>query len=157
MYLAVLIVLMGAAPLASVVLEALLAGGPPDLLFLVARWFVFWAVGVRLFVAGLKQIFDPAFTAEKIFGIADPSSHRLVTEIGFGNIAIGSLGLLTLLRSGWIVPAALCGALFLGLAGIKHALNAGRTGRETIAMVSDLAVAAIVGASAAGLLLRGAG
>jgi hypothetical protein len=33
------------------------------------RWFVFWAVGVRLLVAGLRQITQPRFTAEEILGV----------------------------------------------------------------------------------------
>jgi len=154
MYIVALIVLMGVAPLASIAVDALISGKQADYLFLITRWFVFWAIGARLFAAGVKQTLDPAFTAETIFGVFDKSSHRLVSEIGFGNLAIGTLGLLTILRTDWVVPAAIVGALFLGLAGLKHALNTIRTGHENIAMMSDIAGATVVGLGAAGLLLR---
>ena len=34
---------------------------------LFSKWFIFSAVGLRLFLAGIKQIVDPAFTAKEIF------------------------------------------------------------------------------------------
>ena len=38
-----------------------LGGG--GLMPLVGKWFVFWAVGARLFIAGIRQVIQPAFTA----------------------------------------------------------------------------------------------
>ena len=60
---------------------------------LVGKWFTFWGVGARLFLAGLNQVFRPSFTAEEIFEIGDPAVLPIVREIGFANLAIGTFGL----------------------------------------------------------------
>jgi hypothetical protein len=35
---------------------------------IIAKWYVFWAVGVRLGVAGLRQMIQPRYTAVTILG-----------------------------------------------------------------------------------------
>ena len=142
MYLAAILVLMLIAPLASVLIEALVAGGP--VAALVLKWFVVWGVGARLGLAGLKQVTQPAFTAQTIFEIADPRAQVIVQELGFANLAFGLLGLLSLVFPAFLVPAAVGGGLFYLLAGVKHALRPEKNRTETIAMVSDLAMAAVL-------------
>jgi hypothetical protein len=48
MYLIFIILLMFIFPAASVLIEALRAGSGADWMLLVGKWFVFWAVGIRL-------------------------------------------------------------------------------------------------------------
>ncbi len=146
MYLASVSLLMFVFPAVCVAAEALLLHGHVDPVALFGRWFVFWGVGIRLLAAGLRQVLEPAYTAESIFRIKDPGARKLVLEIGFGNLSIGALGAVTLTMPQWIAPAALAGCLFYALAGIQHALNATRGGRETIAMLTDLAMAMLLGA-----------
>jgi hypothetical protein len=132
-------------PLLSVAAEA--AWIPEsDLLAVIGRWFVFWSVGVRLFLAWINQVFRPRFTAEGIFGIGDPAAHGLVREVGFGNLAMGTLGMLSLVVSGWVVPAAIVGGLFFGLAGLGHLVRKDRNVKEQVAFVSDLAMFALLAA-----------
>ena len=38
-----------------------------NLIFLTGKWFLFWAIGLRLLIAGFKQVIDPGFTLEKKF------------------------------------------------------------------------------------------
>ena len=113
MYFVVVILLLRILPVASVALEALWTRGSLDLLFLTSKWFVFWGVGMRLFIAGVRQAIQPRFTAEEIFGLAGSASFALVRELGFANLSIGLLGMCSLLRSGWIVPAAIAGVRVL--------------------------------------------
>ena|SRR5208337_31744 len=138
MYLAMIILLMGALPVASIAVEFAALHGGADLLSLIGKWFVFWPVGVRLILAGLRQVADPKFTAGTIFGVKDAAALTIVQELGFGNLSIGTLGALSLVHREWIVPAALTGGLFYGLAGIKHVLRSDRNAIENIATVSDL-------------------
>ncbi|MDQ0559461.1 fumarate reductase subunit D [Rhizobium mesoamericanum] len=137
MYLAIMLLLMFVLPLGSVVAEAH-SSADANLVFLIGKWFVFWGVGLRLFVASLKQIVNPAFTAETIFGLTDHKAESLVQEIGFGNLSIGMLGVLSLFEPQWLVPAAITGCLFFGFAGLKHLLERGRNRSRNIAMISDL-------------------
>ena len=154
MYLAVVVSLMGVFPVASVAAEAALQHGGADLTLLVGKWFVFWAVGARLILAGLRQIMNPAFTAQTIFGMRDLSAFAIVRELGFGNLSIGVLGACALFRQTWIAPAALAGGLFYGLAGVEHLLKGDRNANETIAMVSDLFVFLVLAFYLGALLVR---
>ncbi|OCJ17944.1 hypothetical protein A6U87_03210 [Rhizobium sp. AC44/96] len=142
MYLAILLLLMLVLPVISIIAEATTANG--DLVFLIGKWFVFWAVGLRLLLAGVRQVTKPSFTAETIFGVTDTKAFPLVQEIGFGNLSIGLLAMASILVREWITPAALVGCLFFGLAGVKHLLNPQRSRTENIPMISDLWIAAVL-------------
>ena len=154
MYLAVIVLLMGVLPIASILVEFVLLHSSADLLFLIGKWFVFWSVGVRLPLAGLRQIANPEFTAETIFDVKEKAALTIVQELGFGNLAIGLLGALTLLNRQWIAPTAIVGGLFYGLAGIKHLVKGDRNATENIAMVSDLFIAIVLAIYLAFVLSR---
>lgn len=143
MYLLMVVGLMLVAPVASIICEHIAVDGT-ELLSLAAKWSVFWAVGVRLLVAGLRQVTKPSFTARDIFKIADPAAEKLVTEIGFGNLVMGTVAVLTLAFPNWLVPAGLTGSLYLVLAGLKHMANKERNQNENVAMISDLIVGGLV-------------
>jgi hypothetical protein len=144
MYLTVIVLLMGALPIASILVELILLHSGADLLPLIGKWFVFWSVGVRLLLAGLRQIVNPEFTAETIFGIKEKAALTIVQELGFANLAIGLLGALTLVNPQWIAPAGIVAGLFYALAGIKHLVKVDRNATENIAMVSDLFIAVVL-------------
>lgn len=96
MYLAAVLLTLLVLPAASVAIDTMLHPGAAPLMALVGKWFTFWAVGVRLFLAGVTQTFRPQFTAESIFAIKDQAALAIVREVGFGNLAMGTLGLLSL-------------------------------------------------------------
>jgi hypothetical protein len=142
MYLVAVVLLLLVLPAASVAIEAFARGG--DALLLIDKWFTFWAVGVRLFIAGLRQVGQPQFTAEEIFAIKEPAAHAIVREVGFGNLAMGALGLLTLAFAAFLVPAAIVGGLYYGLAGVGHAWRGHRNFAGQVAMVSDFFIFAVL-------------
>lgn len=153
MYFAMAWGLMLVIPVLSVVIEATM-NSAPDLVWLTAKWFVFWGVGIRLLTAGARQVAQPAFTARTIFRMDNPAAEKLVTEIGFGNLAIGLVATLSLVFPAFVVPMALTGGLFLGLAGLKHIRNADRTAEENTALITDLIIGAVGIVTAALLLIR---
>ncbi|MGO4836602.1 DUF6790 family protein, partial [Rhizobiaceae sp. 2RAB30] len=108
-------------PIVSVVAE--LSTSNAEIMPTVGKWFVFWGVGARLATAGIKQMITPEFTAKQIFEIEDPAAAKIVAELGIGNLAIGLTALLSLQFPSWLAGSALAGAVFFGLAGIKHILN----------------------------------
>ena len=99
------------------------------------------------------QVFRPQFTAEDIFEIGDPAAQVIVREIGFGNLAMGTLGILSLFFPDFLVPAAIAGGLFFGLAGIGHLARKDRNLKEQIALVSDLGIFLVLAAFVASRLL----
>ena len=137
MYFVLVVLLLLIFPVASVTTEAALSQHTVDIVFLTGRWFVFWAVGVRLFIAGARQVIQPQFTAEEIFGIHDRGSFGIVREVGFANLSMGLLGICSVFRIGWIVPASLVGGLYYGFAGVGHIFQKGKNAKEYMAMISD--------------------
>jgi hypothetical protein len=111
---------------------------------LVAKWFMFWSVGWRLLLAGARQIAQPEYTAREILGLQSAESSTVIRELGFGNLALGVVGVLSLWLSSWQLAAALAGGLFYALAGINHALQKNRNRLRNVAMISDLFVALVL-------------
>jgi hypothetical protein len=140
MYFAVVILLLLIFPVASVITELAVSSGTFNVLFLIGRWFVFWSVGVRLFIAGVRQVVQPRFTAEEIFGIQDGASFPIIRELGFANLSTGLLAIWSVFRPGWVVPAAIVGGLYYGLAGVGHIFQKRKNAKELTAMISDVFV-----------------
>ena len=140
MYFLMVSLLMLVLPLASIVQEA---GLRPDLA-VAGKWFVFWMVGARLFAAGLRQILQPRYTAEKILGIQGDANLVVVRELGFANLALGIGGIATLGAPSWTPPLALVGGIFYAAAGIQHALHSGRSKMQSFAMATDLFAAFVL-------------
>jgi hypothetical protein len=136
MYFASVILLLVVLPVASIFAEVFLSHHAMSMA-LVGRWFVFWGVGVRLLLAGVRQVLQPRFTAKEIFGIDDPGSFAIVREVGFANLSMGLLGVCTLFRGDWLVPAAVVSGLYYGLAGTGHVFSQERNAKEYLAMISD--------------------
>jgi hypothetical protein len=153
MHFAAVLLLMFVLPSASVLAEKLIFQSTTGWMFLVGRWFVFWAVGARLLLTGVMQLVRPDFTSKRIFDIEHPSVFAIVREVGFGNIAIATIGLASLIYMSWVLPAAVAGGLFYGLAGVGHQLRGGGNLLERTAMISDYLIFALLAVFAAWSLL----
>jgi hypothetical protein len=149
MYFVIVFCLMLAAPVGAVVIEHSLLHAAAPLMSLVGKWFVFWAVGVRLALAGLRQYFDPSFTAEQIFDLHGDEALPIVRELGIANFAAGAVGILSLLRPDFVLPSAVAAAIFYGFAGLRHAAQARRNAKENFAMATDLFAFAVLAAYSA--------
>ena len=57
--------------------------------------------------------------------------------MGFANLSMGLLGICSVFRPGWIVPAAIVGGLYYGLAGVGHIFHKSKNAKEDTAMISD--------------------
>jgi hypothetical protein len=146
MYLAVVILTMLVLPVGSVVLELTASKGASSIWPLVGKWFAFWAVGARLFLAGLNQCPRPRYTAEGILGIPGREAFVVVRELGFANLALGTVGLASLWLRGWVTPAAVAGGAFIGLAAFQHLARSHRNRLENLALGSNLFVFAVLAA-----------
>jgi hypothetical protein len=135
---------MLALPVGSIYVEYSYLHSTAPLILLVGKWFVFWSAGVRLFLAGLRQFFQPRFTAEQILGIKSDDALPLVRELGAANFATGVVGIASLAKPSFTLPVAIAAAIFYGIAGIRHVAGSNRTRNENIAMISDLFVALIL-------------
>jgi hypothetical protein len=125
-------------PILSITFEATIKRTPVGV-ELIAKYFIGWAIGIRLLIAGLRQSIRPQFTAEQIFHIRDSrDSLPIIRELGFGNICMGLLGVVSFFNREWRLPAAVAGGLYFGFAGFLHTFRKAAGTNEIIAKISDL-------------------
>jgi hypothetical protein len=146
MYFIMVVLFLVACPLASAAIEAFRFHETLANLTLIGRWWTFWAVGVRLFTAGIRQVLQPRFTAEEIFRVRDTSAFPIVREIGFANLSMGTLAICSIFRPGWVIPAAVVGGLYYAFAGLGHLPQTNKNAKEYTAMISDGFAAVILAA-----------
>ncbi len=144
MYILMVVFLLFVFPITSILAEMFLFKSAAGILLLVGKWFVFWAVGIRLFTAGLRQAIQPRYTAEEILGLKSSDQLIVVQELGFANISMGAMGIVTIFNGNWVLPAAIVGSLFYGFAGVRHIFTKEKNMLENTAMVSNLMIAAIL-------------
>ncbi|HEX7757667.1 MAG TPA: DUF6790 family protein [Niabella sp.] len=139
-YITVVSVLTFLLPLICSVAEMLVDKQSSVSFGLFGKWFIFSAVGVRLFIAGVKQTTDPAFTAKEIFHLQNPESYPIVRELGFANLCFGLIGIMSLFFPQWRVVSAFGSGLYYGIAGLQHFLKKPVGVNEKFAMVTDLLI-----------------
>ena len=144
MYILSVLLLMVVLPILSIGEEHFYLHSALPLMSLVGKWFVFWGGGIRLFFAGLRQLFQPRFTAEQILGIRSEDSLLFVRELGAANLGTGIVGIASLAKPSFVLPAAVAAAVFFGIAGIRHATDRRRTRNQNIAMISNLFVSLVL-------------
>lgn len=106
MYVAAILLLMVVLPIVSIGNEHYLHHASTPLMLLAGKWFAFWSAGIRLFTAGLRQLLQPRFTVEAIFGIRSDDPLPFVRELGIANIASGTVGILSIVQQSFVLPAA---------------------------------------------------
>ena len=143
-YIALVLLQTVLLPAVSGGIQLAVAGGNP--LLVLGMWWAFWGVGTRLLVAGISQLVNPGRTAQGILGIEDTSANLVVHELAFGNLSMGAVALVTPFLGGWGILGAAAGALYLGLAGLRHVLEPGKNLDEHVATWTDLLVCVVVAA-----------
>lgn len=112
---------------------------------LFGKWFIFSAVGLRLFLAGIKQTTDPSFTAKEIFHISNPEIFPIVKELGFANLCFGLIGIISLFLPHWRIVSAFGSGLYYGIAGFQHLVKKSAGANETFAMITDILIFILLG------------
>lgn len=143
MYVAMVLLTMLLLPAGSVLADHALHPEAAALM-LIGKWFVFWGVGVRLGLAGLRQFFQPAFTAKQIFHIDGDEALPLVRELGIANFATGMVGIASLAAPSFVLPVAISAGIFYGVAGVRHISERERSFNQTVALASDLFMFAVL-------------
>ncbi len=138
-----ILLLMLVLPVLSITIEYF-HNHDQGLLALTGKWFVFWAIGLRLLTAGIRQVTKPAFTAREIFHIEEIKSQIIVRELGFANICIGLTAVISIFIPEWRSSAAFVGGLYMGIAGFYHIIKKPVSANEVLATVSDLFILVVL-------------
>ena len=132
------------APAAGTVIEALASASAAGVFQILFQWFVFSGVGLRLLSSGVRQVVSPSFTAREIFKLTDSKDFVIVRELGFANLCFGVSGVLSFFFAGFRLVSAISGGLYLASTGFAHLFRKRDSENETLAMASDLFVAAVL-------------
>lgn len=111
---------------------------------LLGKWFIFSAVGLRLFLAGIKQVKNPAFTAKQIFHIESPDCYPILRELGFANICFGLVAIVSVFLPQWRIVSAFASGIYYGIAGMQHAFKKTAGINEKFALWTDLIIFALL-------------
>ena len=139
-YIIVVSVLTFVLPIICSIVQMLISKDTPLSFELIGKWFIFSAVGLRLFIAGIKQTTDPAFTAKDIFHIDNTDSFAIIRELGFANICFGLIGIISLFLPQWRIVSAFGSGLYYGIAGIQHFLKKPVGTNERFALITDICI-----------------
>jgi hypothetical protein len=134
----IVVMLMVVLPILSILSELLIFPTSTEFMPLVGKWFVFWAMGIRLFLTGLHQAIAPQFIVKQRFAIKTKEPPIIVKESEFATLAIGCLGIIALFSQAWIMPAAMTGGLFYALEGIRYLEQNERDPQNNMKMLADL-------------------
>lgn len=139
-YLTVVSVLTIVLPVICTVVQILIYKDTTISFELFGKWFIFSAVGLRLFLAGIKQTTNPNFTAKEIFHINSSDSLPIVRELGFANLCFGLVGIVSLFMPQWRVVSAFGSGLYYGIAGLQHLLKKTAGINEMFALITDILI-----------------
>jgi hypothetical protein len=85
---------------------------------IIGNWFIFWSIGIRLFTAGLMQIFNPNYTANLLQ--LNLNDLIVIRELGLSNSSIGLLGIISFFKYGLQKYVCLYILIFFSGASIIH-------------------------------------
>jgi hypothetical protein len=135
------IALVAVLPITAAALESHMDHAPLDW-SIYWKWFIFWAVGIRLFFKGVKLASTPKFTGLSLSSFSNRESYLLLLELGFANMALGSMGILSVLNDQWRLIAAIAGAIYFGLADMLRLSKKPNGRHELVALIYNLLVLA---------------
>jgi hypothetical protein len=104
------------------------------------KWSIFWGVGIRLFFKGIKLASTPQFTGLSLSGFKNRESYLLLLELGFANMALGSMGILSVINDQWRLIAAIAGAIYFGLADMLRLMKKTDVRHERVALIYNILV-----------------
>jgi hypothetical protein len=113
-------------------------------LFLIAKWVLFWSVGIRSFTAGLVQLLNPSYTAEVIFHLSGSEFYIFIRELGVANIAIGLAAIISYKLNNWRVPVAFISLIFNLFLSINHIINFQAGFNQAVSLTGDLLIVIVL-------------
>ncbi len=83
------------------------------------KWFLFWTIGIRLFLIGIKKVIYPLFYIKKVYK-SYCNQPNIIRDFGFSYISIGILGILSIFNRSWQFPTFITGLILYSLIGLNY-------------------------------------
>lgn len=84
-----------------------------------AKWVIFWGIGLRYIISGFYFVYDP-FQIGKESRSGHDAIARLAKDLGWAEVCIGLLGVVSLFEPGIRWVAGMVGGLLSGITGARH-------------------------------------
>ena len=139
-YIVSIILMLFVLPVVSFFIEWQISDSTINTVASIGKWFIFYAAGLRLFIAGIRQISKPAFTAKEIFHFTTNESFPVIKELGFANICTGLVGIISLFIPSWRIVSAFSSGLYYGFASFTHLTKKMAGANERFALLTDIIV-----------------
>ena len=104
------------------------------------KWFIFWGLGIRLFFKGIKLASTPQYTGLSLSSFKNRESYLLLLELGFACMALGSMGILSVINDQWRLIAAIGGAIYFGLSDMLRVIKKPGGRHELVALIYNIVV-----------------
>lgn len=106
-----------------------------------SKWLSFFVIGIRALVSGCMQAFNPAFTGALLQ--VEMNDYIVIKELGYAAIGTGVIGVLSLKKESFRIPAAISRAIFIFCCTFNHltridVVNIG----EIIVIITDILLVA---------------
>ena len=113
-----------------------------DLKYISLKWLVLWVIGVGALITGLMQALNPEYTANLLQ--IEANDFIIIKELGYSQIGMGILGLLSIKSSYYKKASAIVYGLFIFGCTLNHftrisIVSAG----EIVSIVSDIWIVAV--------------
>ena len=83
------------------------------------KWFLFWSIGIRLLLIGIKKVLFPLFYIKKVYK-SYCNQPNIIKDFGFSYISIGILGIISLFYDNWKFPTYITGSILYLLIGLNY-------------------------------------
>ena len=108
----------------------------------VCKWYIFWTIGFRALTTGAMQFLNSSYTMELLQ--VSEESKIIIMELGFAQFGIGLIGILSICKKSFRVPAIITYGIFMLGASIIHIVRfTTANAEEIVSLAGDLFVLVI--------------
>lgn len=108
----------------------------------VCKWYIFWTIGFRALTTGAMQFLNSSYTMELLQ--VSEESKIIIMELGFAQFGIGLIGILSIWKKSFRVPAIITYGIFMLGASIIHIVRfTTANAEEIVSLAGDLFVLVI--------------
>jgi len=102
-----------------------------------AKWFLFFAVGIRFLLGGIRQVVRAKMKTGEIFYIERKSCCPIVKELGFANLSFGAVAVVSLYVPSWRIVSAFSSSFYYGAAVLNGFFGKPASANEIFIRVSN--------------------